>query len=327
MSSKGNPQIELKVADRIEITTLIDNYSDSLLARSEPESEIVRRASTIVKGEISSDALLAEHGLCLLLRVFKGAESHSLLLDAGHSKIGVPHNLKMLEIDISEIEAILLSHGHMDHFGSLIEILKASGKTVPVVVHPDAFLPRYREQPEGERIRFPLLNEMAVREAGGEIIKTKSPFLFASALATSLGEIERITDFESPMPGALTERLIEREGNMEPDLILDDQGIAMNLEEKGLVIITGCAHAGVINTIRHTQRITGVESIYAVLGGFHLTGPQFRETTKRTIEELKKVNPAIIIPMHCTCWAAINQIAEEMPDQFKLNSVGTTFCF
>ena len=315
-----NPGIKIEEADRVEVTTLIDNYTDSLLPMSEPRSELIKRAPRIIEGRFPT--LLAEHGLSLLLKLFKGTESHSLLMDTGRTSEGLLHNLETLKIDISEVEAVVLSHGHMDHFGSLIEILKILGHTL-LIVHPDAFLPRYIELPDGTRAKMPLLDETAIQGTGARIIKTKSPFSLASDLAASLGEVERITDFEKAAPYLF----VEREGEIEPDLFPDDQGVVVNLNGKGLVVLTGCAHAGLINTIRHAQKITEVEPIYAVLGGFHLTGPRFKEVTERTIEELKRIDPAVIVPMHCTCWAAMSRIAEEMPDRFKLNSVGTTFIF
>jgi 7,8-dihydropterin-6-yl-methyl-4-(beta-D-ribofuranosyl)aminobenzene 5'-phosphate synthase len=118
---------------------------------------------------------------------------------------------------------------------------------------------------------------------------------------------------------------LERNGKIEYDPILDDQGIVIHVKGKGLVVVSGCAHAGIINTIYHARNISEVNNVYAVLGGFHLSGPLFEPIISRTIEELKKIDPQIIVPMHCTGWKAINELAKEMPQQFVLNSVGTRF--
>jgi 7,8-dihydropterin-6-yl-methyl-4-(beta-D-ribofuranosyl)aminobenzene 5'-phosphate synthase len=120
---------------------------------------------------------------------------------------------------------------------------------------------------------------------------------------------------------------LERDGKIELDPILDDQGIVIHVKGKGLVVVSGCAHAGIINTIYHAQNISKVNRVYAILGGFHLSGPLFEPIIGRTIEELKKIGPEIIVPMHCTGWMAINEFAKEMPAQFVLNSVGTKFVF
>jgi 7,8-dihydropterin-6-yl-methyl-4-(beta-D-ribofuranosyl)aminobenzene 5'-phosphate synthase len=134
------------------------------------------------------------------------------------------------------------------------------------------------------------------------------------------GEIERTTDFEKGLPHAY----LERGGKTEPDRILDDQGLVVHLKGKGLVIITGCAHSGIINTIQFAQKLTEISSVYAIIGGFHLSGPKFESIIPRTLEELKVINPAVICPMHCTGWKATVEIARKMLHQFVLNSVGTT---
>ena len=101
----------------------------------------------------------------------------------------------------------------------------------------------------------------------------------------------------------------------------------MNVKGKGLVVIGGCSHAGIINTVKHAQKVTGAPHVHAVLGGFHLTGPIFEPIIGPTIEKMKKIGPDIVVPMHCTGWNAINQFAKEMPDQFVLNTVGTKYVF
>jgi 7,8-dihydropterin-6-yl-methyl-4-(beta-D-ribofuranosyl)aminobenzene 5'-phosphate synthase len=306
-----NSNLKLQEADGVEITTVIDNYTDGLLETT----EVAKRALTI------SQPLLAEHGLSMLIKVLRGSEEHTILFDAGWSNIGVPFNLKLLGIDVNEIEAIVLSHGHMDHFGALIEILKVR-KKIPLVLHPNAFAaPRGLKLPDGKMIKFPALDEQSLIEAGADLVKTKSPYLLASGLVASMGEIKRVTDFEKGMPNAC----LERNGKIEYDPILDDQGIVIHVKGKGLVVVSGCAHAGIINTIYHARNISEVNNVYAVLGGFHLSGPLFEPIISRTIEELKKIDPQIIVPMHCTGWKAINELAKEMPQQFVLNSVGTRF--
>lgn len=323
MSGNKNPHIRIREADRVEVTTIIDNYSDHTLPMSERPSEMTKRVPLAFEGKVPSDSLLAEHGLSLFVKVFKDSHQYSVLLDAGWSKIGVPHNIKELGVDVSQVEAVVISHGHMDHFGALTEVLEGMvSHGTSVIIHPDAFLLRALSLPSGEKVKMPRLEETAVEKTGARVVKTRNPQSLASGLIFSLGEVERITDFEKGLTGAL----IEREGRWEPDSIMDDHGLVISLKGKGLVVITGCAHSGIINTVRYAQKITGVDTVYAVMGGFHLTGSQFMPLTERTIEELRKVNPSVIIPMHCTCWVAINQIARKLPEQFKLNSVGTTFC-
>ena len=114
---------------------------------------------------------------------------------------------------------------------------------------------------------------------------------------------------------------------MGPGRIPDDQAVVINIKGKGLVVVSGCAHAGIINTIKYAQKITGIEPVLGVLGGFHLTGPLFEPVIEPTIKAMKQINPEYIVPMHCTGWDAINRFFSAIPDSCILNTVGTTYRF
>ncbi len=311
--------IPLEEADRIEILTVIDNYTDVLLS----STKVVIRPALAKKGKIPIDALLAEHGLSLLVKVYHGEESHSILFDTGYTNCAVPHNLGILGVDLNEIEAIVISHGHMDHTGSLYEILADMSMSVPVVVHPDAFLsPRYFGLDDGRRLLLPhTLVREELKERKVELIESRTPTLLADDLVMVTGQVERITPFEKGLPNAR----MERNGKVEKDLILDDQALVVNLKGKGLVIIGGCSHAGIINTIFYAEKMTGVRKVHAVLGGFHLSGPIFEPIIEATIKEFKKMAPKVLVPMHCTGWKATRRFADEFPAAFVLNSVGSEF--
>lgn len=307
----------LKEVDRVEIVTLIDNYVDDLLE----DTDIVVRSAHRKGEEIPRDTLVAEHGLSLLVTVHQGTKTHDILFDTGYSQIGVPHNMALLDIDLQRIEAIVMSHAHMDHTGSLHKILEGMRGPVTLVVHPGAFLfPRYIERDDGTRQRFPrtLSREDLVSEKL-KIVESKAPVLLADDGLMVTGQVERTTGFEKGLPGAL----MEKDGEMKPDPISDDQALVLNLKEKGLVVISGCSHSGIINTIFHAQKVTGLRKVHAVLGGFHLTGPAFESIIEETISELKNVAPEVIVPMHCTGWKAIQRLDQEFPSAFVLNSVGS----
>ena len=307
----------LKEVDRVEIVTLIDNYVDVLLQ----DTDIVTRAAHRKGEEIPRDTLVAEHGLSLLVTVHQGTKTHTILFDTGYSQIGVPHNVALLGIDLQGIKVIVMSHAHMDHTGSLHKILEGVSGPVTLVVHPGAFyFPRYIERDDGSRQRFPrtLSREDLVSEKL-KIVESKTPVLLADGGLMVTGEVERTTGFEKGLPGAL----MEKDGEMEPDPIADDQALVMNLREKGLVVISGCSHSGIINTILYAQKVTGLRKIHAVLGGFHLTGPAFESIIEKTISELKNVAPEVVVPMHCTGWKAIQRFSQEFPSAFVLNSVGS----
>ena len=307
----------LKEADRIEIVTLIDNYVDVLLK----DTDIVTRPPHKAGEEIPRDTLVAEHGLSLLVTVHQGTKTHTLLFDTGYSQIGVPHNIALLGIELQGIEAIVLSHAHMDHTGSLHKILEGIQGPVTLVVHPGAFYyPRYIEREDGKRQRFPrTLKKEDLATEKVEILENKNAILLADNGIMVTGEVERTTGFEKGLPGAL----LEREGKMVRDPISDDQALVLNLKGKGLVVISGCSHSGIINTILHAQTLTGLTKVHALLGGFHLTGPAFEPIIEKTIDELKDVAPEVIVPMHCTGWKAIQRLSQEFPSAFVLNSVGS----
>ena len=311
--------IQFKEAVRVEILTLMDNYVDVLL----PGTEIAKRPALAKDGKIPTDALLAEHGLSLLVTVYDEEGNHTILFDTGYSRVGVPHNMKLLNVNLNDIEAIVVSHGHMDHTGSLYSILEQIPHPVPLILHPEVFqYPRYFGLPDGRKLLFPkTLDRKVLKNRGVEIKESKAPVFLAGGMIAVTGEVERVTDFEKGLPNAL----MEKNGKMEKDPISDDMGIVINLKAKGLIVLSGCSHAGIINTILHAIQMTGVNTVYGVFGGFHLSGPTFEPIIEQTIVELKKIRPQFLVPMHCTGWNAIQRFAEEFPNAFVLNSVGTKF--
>ena len=304
--------VSFREADRLEITILTDNYTDMLMIQG---TESTRRPQIP-----PPRALLAEHGLSCLLTVSAGPEKHSVLMDAGISSGCLFHNADLLNADLKTIESVALSHGHFDHFGGLYDLLKRVDKKTLLHLHPDAFLARRLNIPAiGRPVDVPALDEAALMKAGAVIQKSGSPVPLASGLIWMTGEVERTTPFEKGFPWA--EAKIGDKWVVDP--FRDDQAAVVKLRDKGLVILSGCAHAGIINTVEHAKKIAKADRVHAVLGGFHLTGPLFDPIIKPTIDEMKRINPDYIVPMHCTGWKAINRFAEEMPGQFVLNTVGT----
>jgi len=303
-------------AEKLEVTILVDNYSDVLLLQS---TEVVKRPATA-----PPNLPLAEHGLSCLLRVYTTAEEHVVLMDAGASATCLFHNADVFGIDLGKVESVVLSHGHFDHFGGLDKLLNRAKKGTHLVLHPDAFLQRRLSIPIFERpVDFPVLDEAALWGTEVAIHEVKEASTLASDLVLVSGEVERVTDFEKGFPWA--EAKIDDKWVVDP--FYDDQAVAVKVKGRGLVVIGGCSHAGIINTIKHMQKLAQTEKVHAVLGGFHLTGPLFEPVIGPTIEEMKKIGPDFVVPMHCTGWKAINRFAQEMPEQFLLNSVGTTYVF
>ena len=307
----------IREADRVEISILTDNYTDLLMLQG---NAVTRRAQI----PRPPNAFLAEHGLSCLVKVSAGSDQHCILMDGGISSECLINNAHLMKIDLGMIEGVVLSHGHFDHFGGFPGLLKILQKKTPVYLHPDAFLERRINFPAPNRpVDMPRLDEDALKNVGGMVYRSSTNSHLASHLILTTGEVARTTSFEKGFPSA--EAKIG--GNWVVDPFHDDQGLIVNVKGKGLVVVSGCAHAGIINTVEYARKITGREKVHAVLGGFHLTGPLFDPIIQPTIDRMKRINPDYIIPMHCTGWKAINQFAKEMPKSFILNTVGTTYVF
>ena len=297
--------LQLEPVDKVEILTLMDNYIDVLL----PGSDIVQRPPLASGGQIPTTTLVAEHGLSLLVTVQKGGETHTVLLDTGWTPIGVIHNMNVLGITPEQIETIVLSHAHMDHTGTLLPLLEQMSKPTELVLHPAAFLsPRYLAFDDGTKLMFPkTLDKPTLQEKGASIVLSERPVAIAKGKVGVTGQVKRTTGFEKGLPNAM----MEKDGEAVPDPILDDQALIINLKRKGLVVVAGCSHAGIINTLLHARKITGVNNVYAVFGGFHLSGAFFEPIIEDTIKELKQIGPSVLVPMHCTGWKAIHRFEEE----------------
>ena len=311
--------IALKSVEQVEVTTLMDNYIDILLE----STSTVRRPPLAKEGRIPTDSLVAEHGLSLLVKTLGGGAVHTILLDTGYNAGSLMHNMAWLGTDLSAIEALVISHSHMDHAGALYPLVEKIQRPIPLVAHPDIFARlRILKTKDGREVRFPACYDRErLVSAGIELLESREPTAIAGDTILVTGEVARTTDFEKGMPGAY----MEKDRQLQPDPIMDDQSLIVHLQGKGLVLITGCCHAGIINTIRYAQKITGMAEVYAVLGGLHLSGPSFAPIVERTIEELQRIHPEVIVPMHCTGWESTKRLAEAFKQGFVLNSVGTTY--
>jgi len=329
------PEIE-----KISITIVMDNSTDLLLKNSAHAS----RTPLILENKLNLPPPVAEHGFSALVCITTMDNiQNQYLFDAGVTENGVIHNADLFGLDFSNIDGIILSHGHFDHFAGLVNILKRlssqrSSSLVDVFVHPDAFLKRWLILPDGKKARMPSLNENLLKSLGASIHKSDRTVLLPNEKSPSLlmtGQIPRKTHFEKGFPYQYAEDCNENDPssknpNLIPDpLVRDDQAIAINVKNKGLIILTGCGHAGVVNTLNYAKGITGIDKTYAIIGGFHLPadGGIYEEAMNPTIREIQNADPDYVIPCHCTGWKATNRIIDLMPDKFIQSAVGTTFSF
>jgi len=312
-------RLALPEVDRVEILTLLDLSLDLLMAGSETARR-VDVAGTLGEGR---STLRAEHGFSSLVTVVQGARRATFLFDAGLTRDALVHNMDVLEVRPADIQAIVLSHGHTDHVAGLMGFLARTGRRrLPLVLHPEAFRLRKVALPDGREILLPPPDRAGIEQEGVEILSERGASLLLDGLALVTGEVARTTEFEKGFRG----HSAHVDGAWRPDpLIHDDQAVVMNLRGRGLVVLSGCGHAGIINVLRHAMAVTGVERVHAVVGGFHLTGRLFEPLIPPTVAALQAIAPRLIVPSHCTGWKAVHEIARVLPEAFVPNSVGTTF--
>src|SRR5262245_37279645 len=325
--SAGDP-VALEPVDEVVVTTLVDNSYDALMLDMGPAKRMAlartpRVASGLFEDGTTVSSLVAEHGFSALVSVRRGDRTHTLLFDTGVSAGGMAGNMERLGIDVGDIEAVVLSHGHFDHaggFDGLARLRRRSG--LPLTLHPLVWTHRRLALPGRSPFVLPTLRRSSLEAEGFEIIERRQPSVLLDGSVLVTGEVDRTTDFEQGMPM----HEAQRDGGWEPDpLILDDQALVVHVRDRGLVVITGCGHAGAVNIARQALRLTGVDHLHALLGGFHLTGPGFEPIIEPTVVALHDLAPDVIVPAHCTGWRAQHRLASELPDAFIPNPVGTVF--
>jgi 7,8-dihydropterin-6-yl-methyl-4-(beta-D-ribofuranosyl)aminobenzene 5'-phosphate synthase len=322
--------IPLEPVDGLTITTLVDNVTDSLLPDQGPARRQVmlggpRTPARFIEGGESDDALRGEHGFAALVTVTENGRDTQILFDAGRTPDGLVHNMRRLGIHPSDIDIIVLSHGHWDHTTGIDGFVGELGRpNMPVLIHPEFWSHRRVALPGRDPIELPSTSKSALEGAGFEIVEEREPSFLLDGSLLVTGEVDRTTDFERGFPG----HEAHRDGAWQPDpLILDDQALVANVRGRGIVVLTGCGHSGIVNIARYTRKLTGEERMHAIVGGFHLSGRAFEPIIEPTCEALSEFSADYLVPTHCTGWRATHAIANRFPDAFIQNCVGTRFEF
>ena len=327
---ESRDRIPLEPVDAVTITTLCDNVTDMLLPDQGPAKrpplggpKAPRVAVRTLEAGTGVDAFHAEHGFSALVTVRSGDHTHRFLFDTGVSPDGMVENMRRLDLAPKDVEVIVLSHGHFDHTAGLDGFIRTVGRpNLPVLIHPEFWTRRRLNIPGRTPIELPSTSRRALEGAGFEIIEERRPSFLFEGMVLITGEVDRTTSFER----GFSVHEAERDGHWLPDpLILDDQAMVVNVRDKGLVVLTGCGHAGAVNILRYAKRLTGVDRIHAVIGGFHLSGPLFEPIIQPTCDGLAALAPDVIVPAHCTGWKATHALAARFPTAFIQNSVGTRF--
>jgi len=316
----------------VEITVLVDNKADL----------IVKSTKTVKR--FTGKPLLAEHGFAALVELKDAGVT--ILWDAGITDIAFMENAKRMEIDLAAVDMIALSHGHGDHYAAMTDVLKIiagrpafrewdkdapaneirawiEGYKVPLIAHPAAFRERWGyDEKRGKKYGPGITPRAEWEAAGADIVLSSGPYQLGPGCWTT-GAVPR-RSFEQA--GTPANRAYRDGDEFRRDHLDDDQSIVINVKDKGLVILTGCAHSGVVNTVKYAQEISGVDPVFAILGGFHLA-PAKDDEIARTIDEIESLQPELIAPTHCTGFQAIAEFARRMSDQFVLGVVGTRYLF
>jgi 7,8-dihydropterin-6-yl-methyl-4-(beta-D-ribofuranosyl)aminobenzene 5'-phosphate synthase len=315
----------------VQITVLVENSAD-LLARS---SDTVKR--------FTEKPLLAEHGFAALVELKEAGVR--ILWDAGISTTALLENARLMKIDLTAVDAIALSHGHRDHYAAMTEVLRqivrrpesrewpsdapmdemrawSTLRKVPLIAHPAAFRERWGIAKDGRKFGPHIAPRDEWETAGAEIVLSEGPYQLGPGCWTT-GAVPRRSFEQAGTPQSMAYR---DDDALVRDHLDDDQAIVIHILDKGLVVLSGCAHSGIVNTVRYAMEISGVDRVHAILGGFHLS-PAKDEEIERTIDEIVELQPAVVVPSHCTGFKAITRFSSRMPDQFVLGVVGTRYLF
>jgi 7,8-dihydropterin-6-yl-methyl-4-(beta-D-ribofuranosyl)aminobenzene 5'-phosphate synthase len=312
-------QVTAKIGevDKVTVWVLTDNYYDAL----RPDTKITKRYR-VVPGK----SIHAEHGLAYYVETVVNGKTSACMLDYGLDPVGVMNNIAQLGLNLGKANAFCLSHGHFDHWMGAISILKQNKSQIaggtPFYVGDEAFARRYSVRPgTSEAMDLGQLSKADIEALGLKVVEVKDPMQIIPG-AYFTGNIERVTTYEKVPPSLL----IKRGETPEPDDFRGEQALFFNVKGKGLVVLSGCAHSGIVNTVKHSQKVAGTEKVHAVMGGFHLINAK-PEVIEKTVVDIKAVKPDHIVPTHCTGFEAITTFAREMPAEFTLNTAGTQYIF
>jgi 7,8-dihydropterin-6-yl-methyl-4-(beta-D-ribofuranosyl)aminobenzene 5'-phosphate synthase len=320
--------VGLLPVDEITVTTLVDNFFDALLASSEGVTRPSPASGAVTAPQFESGrtvaGLRAEHGFSALVTVRRGGTESMLLFDTGVSPDGLAVNAERLGLGLGDLQGVVLSHGHFDHAGGFDGLARLRGRSgLPLTVHPAAWTRRRLAPPGGQPFEMPTLSPGALAREGFQLIERRQPSVLVDGSVLITGEVERTTRFERGMPPA---HQAWDGGDWHHDAeVIDDQALVVHVRGQGLVVLSGCGHAGIVNIVRHAMRLTGVPQLHAVIGGFHLSGPAFEPIIAPTVLALTELTPAMIVPGHCTGWRAQHALAAALPDAWVPSSVGSSY--
>ena len=325
--------------DRLVLTNVVDNVYDIFAKGGKLDTITVQRAAFARSG----DTLLSEHGLAYHLKSLRGSERREILLDFALTELNLSQNYRALKLDPGRADALVLSHGHVDHYGALAPLAAKGAIRSGLTLYAggeDTFCRRVVTTPAGDT-DMGQLDQPALEARGLKVVLAKQPAVVAGHAFTT-GQIERLTDFEKPpaagrlvvgpMDSACVAshfgvtQVVAKPGELVFDSFQGEHATVYHVKDRGLVVITSCGHAGVINSVRQAQKASGVQKVHAIVGGFHLA-PAPDAVVEKTVQAFKDINPDYVIPEHCTGLNTIMAVHRVMPGKLVMPSTGTRVIF
>src|SRR5271169_4346890 len=272
----------------------------------------------------------AIHGLSCLITAHRGGASHTVLFDAGSEADTFERNTRLLGIDLGGVEAVVLSHGHWDHGGAMLralDMIRSDGRAgdLPYYAHPGMFRTRGRQLPDGGMLPMEDVPSVVDLTAhGARVVNTREPQSFLDEMFYLSGEIPRVTPFETGQP----HHYAKTEAGWEPDpWIIDERWLGVNVAGKGLVVFTGCSHAGIVNVLKDARAKSSGAPLYCLLGGLHLSGAT-EKIIPETVEAMREFNLPFIAAGHCTGWRATAALVAAFGEKVVTpTAVGKRFVF
>jgi 7,8-dihydropterin-6-yl-methyl-4-(beta-D-ribofuranosyl)aminobenzene 5'-phosphate synthase len=330
--------------DRLAVRVVTDSYQHAQVPSGKYGDVSVQRYAAIPALNLPMPRVLqSEWGLSLHLESVRGTEIRQILVDFGFTGPTINNNLDMLGIDPGKLDAMVLSHGHYDHFGGLVGFLTVHGKRLksdlPFYLGNDECFCSRETGPASAPVNFGALDRKAIADAGLRVMFAERPSTLVDHGFTT-GWIAQ-ESFEKPIPPTRMKVGLQAEGvgcapqglpeakrtlTLVPDDFQHERATCFNVKGKGLVVMTSCGHRGIVNSVRSAIKVSGINKVHAIMGGFHLMSMS-DEYVRSTVAALKELQPDYLIPMHCSGTPLYEMAKQEMPGRVLLSSTGTRFVF